>query len=81
MSYPLQYFRIGIGNTDNNIVASGSTLSPSHHTGKPHEKWYVNYKSASVFQIVNVSNNQVIQLMEMEFHWQIIRTLQLKTGK
>ena len=60
MSYPLQYFRIGIGNTDNNIVAAGSSLTPSHHTGKPHEKWYVNYKSAGVFQIVNASNNQVI---------------------
>ena len=60
MSYPLQYFRIGIGNTDNNIVASGSSLSPSHHTGKPHEKWYVNYKSAGVFQIVNSSNNQAL---------------------
>ena len=60
MSYPLQYFRIGIGNTDNNVVASGSSLAPSHHTGKTHEKWYLNYKSANSFQIVNASNNQVI---------------------
>ena len=48
-AYPLQYFRIAIGNTDNNIVASGTSLSPSHHTGKSHEKWYLNYKSAGVF--------------------------------
>ena len=60
MSYPLQYFRIGIGNTDNNIVASSSSLAPSHHTGQNKEKWYLNYKSANSFQIVNASNNQVI---------------------
>ena len=60
MSYPLQYFRIAIGDTDNNVVVSGSSLAPSHHTGKTHEKWYLNYKSANVFQIVNVSNNQVL---------------------
>ena len=59
-AYPLQYFRIGIGDTDNNIVASGTSLAPSHETGKTHEKWYVNYKSAGVFQIANVSNNQVM---------------------
>ena len=60
MAYPLQYFRIAIGNTDNNIVASESSLAPSHHTGKTHEKWYLNYKSDGVFQIVNASNNQVM---------------------
>ena len=60
MSYPLQYFRIGIGDTDNNIVISGTSLVPSHHSGKSHEKWYVNYKSAGVFQICNASNNQVL---------------------
>ena len=60
MSYPLQYFRIGIGNTDNNVVASSSSLAPSHHTGQNKEKWYLNYKSANSFQIVNASNNQVI---------------------
>ena len=58
--YPLQYFRIAIGDTDNNIVVSGSALAPSHFTGKNHEKWYVNYKSAGVFQIANASNNQVM---------------------
>ena len=60
MSYPLQYFRIGIGNTDNNVVASGSSLAPSHHTGKNNEKWYLNYKSSNSFQIANASNNQVL---------------------
>ena len=59
-AYPLQYFRIAIGDTDNNIVASGTSLSPSHHTGKNHEKWYLNYKSAGVFQLANASSNQVM---------------------
>ena len=59
-AYPLQYFRIGIGNTDNNVVASGSSLAPSHHTGKNTEKWYLNYKSANTFQIANASNNQLL---------------------
>ena len=58
--YPLQYFRIGIGDTDNNIVSSGSSLSPSHEKGNDLEKWYVKYKSAGVYQIVNASNNQLI---------------------
>ena len=60
MTYPLQYFRIAIGNTDNNIVASDSSLAPSHHTGKTHEKWYLNYKSQCIFQIVNSSNKKVM---------------------
>ena len=60
MTYPLQYFRIAIGNTDNNVVAYQSGLAPSYHTGKTHEKWYLNYKSEGTFQIVNASNNQVM---------------------
>ena len=60
MTYPLQYFRLAIGDTDNNISANGSSLSPSPLTGKPTEKWYVNYISTNVFQIANASNNQLI---------------------
>ena len=37
MSYPLQYFRIAIGNTDNNIIASGASLAPSPQKGNPNE--------------------------------------------
>ena len=60
MTYPLQYFRIGIGNTDNNVVASGSSLAPSHHTGKLSEKWYLKYIRADVFLIINALNNLVM---------------------
>ena len=60
MTYPLQYFRLEIGNTDNNIVANESSLAPSHHTGKTYEKWYLIYKNVGIFQIVNASNNKVM---------------------
>ena len=58
-AYPLQYFRLGIGNTNNNVISSGSSLIPSKQTGTSTEKWYLNYKSSGVFQIVNSSNGKV----------------------
>ena len=64
MTYPLQYFRLAIGDTDNNITASGTSLVPSHQTGKTNEKWYVNYIKTNVFQIINVFNNQLITASE-----------------
>ena len=60
MTYPLQYFRIAIGDTDNNIASSGSSLIPSHHTGKTTEKWYLNYVKKDTFQILNASSNQIM---------------------
>ena len=60
MSYLLQYIRLAIGNTDNNIAVSGSNLAPSHFSGTANEKWYLNYISENVFQIANASNNQLI---------------------
>lgn len=60
MTYPLQYFRLAIGDTDNNVIASGSSIAPSHHTGNKNEKWYLNYKKENVFQIANASNNQLL---------------------
>ena len=64
MNYPIQYFRLAIGNTNNNITATGSTLTPSHLTGNINEKWYINYISENVFQIINASNNQLITTSE-----------------
>ena len=60
MSYPLQLFRLAIGDTYHNIIASGSTLYPSPHTGKPLEKWYLKYIRADVFLIINALNNLVM---------------------
>ena len=34
MLYPFQYFRLAIGDTDNNVIASGTSLAPSPHIGK-----------------------------------------------
>ena len=60
MNYPLQYFRIGIGNTNNNIISYGSSLYPFHHTGKILEKWYLKYIRADVFLIINALNSLVM---------------------
>ena len=60
MSYPLQYFRFGLGDTDNCVASSGSTLVPTHEMGNSREKWYLNYISSGVYQIANVSNNQLL---------------------
>ena len=60
MNYPLQYFRLAIGNTDNNIIGFGSSLYPSHHTGKMFEKWYLKYIRADIFLIINALNNLVM---------------------
>ena len=60
MTYPLQYFRLSLFDTDQNIIASGTSLSIHSMTGKTNEKWYLNYISKNTFQIVNASNNKVI---------------------
>ena len=60
MSYPLQYFRLALFDTDQNVIASDSSLSIHAVTGKPTEKWYLNYVSKNTFQIVNASNNKVM---------------------
>ena len=60
MTYPLQYFRIAIYNTDNNIIASSKSLAPSIFTGKTTEKWYLNYIKSGTFQVVNASSNLVM---------------------
>ena len=60
MNYPLQLFRLGIGNTNNNIIAFGSSLYPSHHTGKALEKWYLKYIRADVFLIINALHSLVM---------------------
>ena len=61
MSYPLQYFRLAIGNTDSNIIASGNSLSPSYMTGNLNEKWHLNFVQANVFLLINALNNLVMK--------------------
>ena len=59
-AYPLQYFRLFIGDTNNVVASSGSTLAPAKQAGNNTEKWYVNYKSSNVFQLVNVGTGKVL---------------------
>ena len=47
-AYPLQYFRLFIGDTNNVVASSGSSLAPTKQVGNNTEKWYVNYKSSNV---------------------------------
>lgn len=80
MNYPLQLFRLGIGNTNNNIIAFGSSLYPSHHTGKALEKWYLKYIRADVFLIINALHNLVMTAREKMFRLKNILNLMLNSG-
>ena len=46
VSYPVQYFRLGMADTDANVNASGSALAPSALNGTNAEKWSVNWVSS-----------------------------------
>ena len=59
-AYPLQYFRLFIGDTNNVVSSSGSSLAPSKQAGSNNEKWYVNNKGSNVFQLVNVGTGKVL---------------------
>ena len=63
-SYPVQEFRIGIGNTDRNInitgFSSGSKLNSYPTNGEQNEKWYLNYISSGVYEIVNSKTGYII---------------------
>ncbi len=63
-SYPVQKFRIGIGNTDRNVnisgTAAGDYLNSWTTNGAENEKWYLNYISAGVYEIVNSATGYVI---------------------
>ena len=60
MNYPLQYFRLEIGNTNNKIIGYDSSLYPSYHTGKIFEKCYLKYIRADILLIINALNNLVM---------------------
>ncbi len=63
-TYPVQEFRIGIGNTDRNVAVpsttTGTALSSATQSGTRSEKWYLNYVSAGVYEIVNSQSGLVI---------------------
>ena len=55
-SYPVQKFRLGIGDTNRNVnisdTSSGSRLTSDLQNGTGNEKWQLNYISADVYEIV-----------------------------
>ena len=63
-SYPVQKFRLGIGDTNRNVnisdTSSGSRLTSDLQNGTGNEKWQLNYISAGVYEIVNSATGYVI---------------------
>ena len=59
-AYPLQYFRLFIGDTNNVVASSGSLLAPAKQAGNNSEKWYVNNKGSNVFQLINVGTGKAL---------------------
>ena len=60
MTYPLQYFRLALFDTDQNVILSGTSISVHTVTGQPKEKWYLNYIKKDTFQILNASNSKAL---------------------
>ena len=60
VSYPVQYFRLGMSDTDNNINAAGSAILPDKNNGTAAEKWSVNYVSSGVFEIVSAESGMIL---------------------
>ena len=60
VSYPLQYFRLGMFDTNQNVNASGTSLTPAGQNGTVNEKWSLNFISTGVYEIVNASNGYVL---------------------
>lgn len=55
--YPVQEFRVGVSNTDRSVTASeakaGGYLKSETFIGNGSQKWFLNYVSDGVFEIVN----------------------------
>lgn len=64
VSYPVQEFRIGIGDTNRNVNISGYSdgdyLNSWTTNGEKNEKWTLNYISDGVYEIVNSATGYVI---------------------
>ncbi len=60
LSYPVQEFRLGMSDTDNNVTSGGVNLVPSVTTGADNEKWSLNYVSSGVYEIVNSADGKIL---------------------
>ncbi len=58
--YPVQEFRFGMSDTDNNVAVSGNLLVPSIMTGEDSEKWTLNFVSDGVFEIVSSDSGKIL---------------------
>ena len=59
-AYPFQYFRLGIGDTNNVVVSNDTSLAPAKIVGSNVEKWYLNNKGSGVFQIVSAGTAKIL---------------------
>ncbi len=63
-SFPVQEFRLGIGDTDRSITLSGNDkgdyLSSNTFSGKRSQKFYLNYISKGVYEIASSETGYVI---------------------
>ncbi|MBR3631338.1 MAG: RICIN domain-containing protein [Oscillospiraceae bacterium] len=60
VSYPVQYFRLGMADTDANVNASGASLAPGDQNGTNAEKWSLNWISDGVFEIVSADSGLIL---------------------
>ena len=64
LSYPVQEFRFGIGDTDRSITISGTGsgdyVSSAEFIGNRTQKWYLNYISNGVYEIVNSQTGYIL---------------------
>lgn len=62
VSYPVQEFRLAIGNSDRNMtgVAADSYVSSATFLGAKSQKWHLNYVSDGIHEIVNSESGQLL---------------------
>lgn len=58
--YPVQEFRLGMADTDNNVTASGTGIVPTELAGVTEEKWSLNFVSDGVYEIVSASSGEIL---------------------
>ncbi len=64
VSYPVQEFLMGIGDTNRNVNISamdaGTPATSAKQSGTDNEKWTLNYIDAGVYEIVSAASGQVL---------------------
>ncbi|MCR5717776.1 MAG: RICIN domain-containing protein [Oscillospiraceae bacterium] len=60
VSYPIQYFRLGMADTDANVNVSGASLVPKAQNGTNAEKWSLNWVSDGVYEIVSADSGMLL---------------------